>query len=221
MNQTIWYQAPQWWAIIVALLLGVIGIFQDWIRSWFKKPKLKISISLSPPDCHKVSMTNSSTGQFICDCYYFRFKVENEGNYYAEDVEVMATELHKKEPNGQYKKVEGFLPLNLVWAHYGYITIPKIQPNLFKHCDFGHILKSNFANLNYYNINSTSNIVFQLDTAVAPNTGSHILLPGDYNIKIIIAANNVKPHPTIYNLVISDMWTDNERDMLEKYISIK
>jgi hypothetical protein len=166
-------------------------------------------------------LTNSSTGQFICDCYYFRFKVKNEGNYHAEDVEVMATELHKKEPNGQYKEVEGFLPLNLVWAHYGYITIPKIQPNLFKHCDFGHILKSNFANLNYYNICTTANIVFQLDTAVAPNTGSHILLPGDYNIKIIIAANNVEPRSTIYNLVISDIWTDNERDMLEKYISIK
>jgi hypothetical protein len=62
--------------------------------------------------------------------------------------------------------------------------------------------------------------VFQFDVAVIPNTGSHILLPGDYKIKIIFAANNLKPQRKIYNLIIKDIWTDDEKEMLTKNISI-
>ncbi|MDP2947120.1 MAG: hypothetical protein Q8N88_03315 [Nanoarchaeota archaeon] len=206
--------------VFVALLLGVIGIFQGRIRSWFKKPKLNVSIKLEPPDCHKIAMRNPQTGAYVCDSYYFRFRVENTGNYQMEDVEAIPVELYKK-INGKFEKVNNFLPLNLVWAHYHNITMPKIQPLMFKHLDFGHITKSNFANLSYFGISESARIVFQLDLAVIPNTGSHILIPGDYKIKILFAANNLKPIAKIYNIEIKDNWTDDEKEMLNNNISIK
>lgn len=206
--------------VSVALLLGIVGVFQDWIRSWFKKPNLKVSIKLEPPDCHKIAMTNPQTGQYTCHSYYFRFRIENTGNYQMEGAEAMVTELYKKS-NSKYKKVQNFLPLNLVWAHYHNVTMPRIQPQLFKHLDFGHIIQANFANLSYFGIQGNPKIVFLLDLAVIPNTGSHILLPGDYKIKVVFAADNFKPQEKIYDLVIKDKWNDNEEEMLTQDISIK
>jgi len=64
-------------------------------------------------------------------------------------------------------------------------------------------------------------VVFQFDLAVTPNHGSHILLPGDYNITIKFAANNLSPIIKKYNFVIADKWHDDERVMLQNNISIK
>lgn len=205
--------------VLVALLLGLVGIFQDWIRAWFRKPRLNISIKLAPPDCHKTAFYQAGIDRKICDTYYFRFRVENSGNYYAEDVEAMVTEVYKKEDGG-YVKVPNFLPLNLVWAHYGTVTAPKIQPKLFKHLDLGHILEFNAEYLQRFRINSTPNIFFEFDVASKPNTGSHILLPGDYQVKIIFAGNNFKAQEKVYNLVIRDAWDENEQIMLRNNILI-
>jgi hypothetical protein len=112
-------------AVVVALILGIIGIFQDWIRSWFRKPDLEVSLKLEPPDCHKIAMRDPKTGQHICDTYYFRFRVKNTGNYQMASVEAMVTDLYKKS-NDKYEKVRVFLPLNLVWSHYRNITMSKI-----------------------------------------------------------------------------------------------
>lgn len=218
------YKDPQWWAIAVALLLGVVGIFQDRIRSLFKKPKINVNIKLEPPDCHKIALRDNNTGQFICDTYYFRFKITNIGNYSLEDIEVLTAELYKKN-QGRYHKVNNFLPINLNWAHNHVVTMPKIQPKLFKHCDFGHILETN-TNLGrkivqYYGFNTNAKVMMQLDTFIEPNTGSHILLPGEYKIKVIFSANNLSPYEVWYELILKDKWDINENIMLRNNISIK
>lgn len=214
-----WYTDPQWLAIGIALLLGIAGVFQDWIRGCFKKPKLHISIKMGPPDCHKTSFYQKDVDRKICDTYYFRFRVENDGNYYAENVEAMVSEVYIKRDDG-YVKLDSFLPLNLLWSHYGQLNVPKIQPKLFKHLDFGHILESKYAYLERSEINK-ANIFFAFDVAVKPNTGSHVLLPGDYKIKIIFAGNNLKPQEKTYHLILGDRWDDNEQEMLQENISIE
>jgi len=206
--------------VLVALLLGVIGIFQDRIRSLFRRPKLDIYIKSEPPDCHKTSFRDSNTGRYICDTYYLRFRVENNGNHYAEDAEAMVVGVYKR-INDNYEEMKDFLPLNVVWSHYRKITMSKIQPKLFKHLDFGYILKADFVDLEKFGIDRSSNITFQFDVAVIPNTGSHILLPGDYKIKVVFAANNLKPIEKTYHLVIKDAWTDDEETMLRDNILIE
>ena len=101
------------------------------------------------------------------------------------------------------------------------MTIPKIQPKLFKHLDFGYILKSNAEYLARFGIQNNTNIFFELDVAVRPNTGSHILLPGDYKIKIVFAGNNLEPIEKFYRLEIEDAWSDNEKEMLTKNVSVE
>ena len=219
------YCYPEWVAIFVAffsiLFLGFIAIFQDWIRSCFRKPKLKISIKLEPPDSHKIAFRKRETGEFVCDSYYFRFNIENEGNCHMEDVDVIATEKWQKNEDGKYEKDHNFLPLNLVWSHIRKQTMPRIYRQLFKYCDFGHIIESKYANLERFGIPQSSKIIFRLDVAIEPNTGSHIIKPGDYKIKIKIAANNLKPKTKIYNLIFKDEWLDDEREMFAGNISIK
>lgn len=219
-----WYIDPQWWAIATALLLGVFGIFQDRIRGLFQKPKLEAGIRLSPPDCHKIALKNTINGQFICDCYYFRFNVKNSGNTQMDEVEVMANELYRKGTTGRYSKIANFLPINLKWAHNGVVTMPKIQPKLFKHCDFGHIIETSSIlgkqYLNAYGLNTNAKVVMILDTFIEPNTGSHLLLPGEYKINIIFAANNIDPISNWYKIKIVDAWDGIEQNMLSNNVFI-
>lgn len=93
--------------VIVALALGIVGIFQDWIRSKLWKPKLRVSVKVVPPDCHKTSFYRTDIDRKVSDTYYFRFRVENLGNDFAEDVEGMVVEVYKKE-NDVYTKVDSF-----------------------------------------------------------------------------------------------------------------
>jgi hypothetical protein len=215
--------SPEWIGIVVALLLGLAGIFQDWIRSIFRKPKLDVSMRLAPPDSHKTSMRDIKTGIKISDTYYLRFKVANQGNYRAEDTEAVIVSVKKKNELGEFIEDENFLPLNLKWSHYGYSTAPKIQPHLFKYLDFGHVQKSSDYNgefLPYFGIKSTATVFIELEVDTRPNTGSHILLPGEYIITIVFAGNNVSPKEIAYRLFFKDEWSDNEEIMLSEIIKI-
>lgn len=209
------------WEAIVALLLGLAGIFgvHEIIKNWRLKPDIKVSIKLEPPDSLKIAMTNTATGQFLYDTYYFRFKVENTGNLKMEDVEVLALELHKKGNNGRFSKVRNFLPMNLVWANVHEVTMPKIQPGLFKHCDFGHIVQN--VNSSPFGLAGRSSVIFILETQVTPNTGFNYLLPGEYKIRLAFAANNLKPEYYWYQFKVEDRWDNNEQRMLSQNISIK
>lgn len=217
--QTFWSAA----AVVVALFLGLAGIFsiQDFIKRKFKKPIMKVRMNAEPPDSLRIALNDTLTGQFVNFTYYFRFRVENTGNYQMQEVEVMAVELERKARNNRFVKVNSFLPMNMKWSDVGQLTVPKIQPGLFKYCDFGHIVESAHINLQQFGITATPQVVFILDTQVTPNTGSNILVPGEYNIKFIFAANNVKLLPIWFRLRFVDQWTTNEQQMLNNNIFVE
>ena len=213
------------WEAMVALILGLAGIFglHEAVKKWLFKPDIKVSIRLEPPDCLKIAMNNTRTGQFLYDTYYLRFKIENTGNQKMEDVELVALELHKKGANNRFSKVRSFMPMNLVWANVHEVTMPKIQPGLFKHCDFGHIIQNpnRYVSLNAFGLSGRSNVIFILETQATPNTGSNYLLPGKYKIKFAFAANNLKPRYYWYKFEIKDRWDSNEQRMLSRNVAIE
>jgi hypothetical protein len=223
-----WLGNPQWLAIFVSLLLGLVGIFQDWIRQQIWKPKLKVEFGLKSPCSQKIAARDVSTGSILYNVYQFRLRIKNEGNYQLQDVEAMATELTKRGPSGKFEEVNGFIPLNLVWSHPKRreitegreITKPKIQPKMFKLLDFGHIVQKKYADIEASRINEVSEILLELDVEVKPNTGSYLIPPGEHRIKLIFGANNINPVIKVYSLIIEDKWTEDE-EMLENYISIK
>lgn len=210
----------------IALIVGIIGIFQDRIRVLFTKPKLLVSSRLESPDCCKMPLTSPIDGKFICYGFYFRLKIENIGNYRMEDVEVMITELLKfnKEIN-DYEKVKSFLPQNLVWSHtqqqltlpQSRITMPKIQPGLFKYLDLGYIRPTNEELKKIFN----SNNIFIFDVMVHPNNLSEAIYPGKYKLKLFFTANNMRVYKKDYLLEFKDELADTEEKMFKKIVKLE
>ena len=102
--------------ILVALLLGVIGIFQEKIRTWILKPKLKVVIenyNISDRDPNSIPR------------YNFVVRIKNSGKSTLEDAEVLISDIWQMKGNGEEKI--NFMPFNLTWKGHGGTTIPKIQ----------------------------------------------------------------------------------------------
>ena len=68
-------------AVFVALAIGLLG---DKLKEIFFKPKLKVSFEMQPPYSHPVPFTNDE-GKFVCDSYYFRIKIINDGTKSNDD----------------------------------------------------------------------------------------------------------------------------------------
>jgi len=121
------------------LILAVVAIFGGSIGRWIRRPKLNINLKPHPPDCQKIPIRNTTTGQDLAECYYFRIWVENKGRTSAKNVEVFAKELKKKNES-KFEKVSLFCPMNLTWSHFGEMLFPAIHPGMGKHCDVFHIV---------------------------------------------------------------------------------
>jgi hypothetical protein len=133
-----------WATAFATLFLAIVAIFQDKIRTWIKRPNLNAEIICAPPDCHyiKYNSVNIQTNQpMIIDSYFFRMRIINNGNSKANNVEVYAYKLEKKQIDNNYKEITWFLPLNLTWTHFGIPFIPAISPKMEKHCDLFLSLK--------------------------------------------------------------------------------
>lgn len=205
-------------SVLVAFLIGLAGVFKldEKIKKKLDKPILGVSIKPEPPYSLKIPMQNRQTGA-TWQVYYYRFKVENTGNVPMENVEVFAQELYQKDDTGQYVKINNFLPMNLVWEQNHEVTRPKIQPDLFKHCDFGHITAMTQP-LPYRT--TTASVFFVLSTEVQSFNASNILVPGEYRIKVTFAATNIRPVTKWYELIFKDFWSDDEPTMLGTALTI-
>jgi hypothetical protein len=218
----------QWVGHLVALLIGLAGIFslpEIIKRKFYEKADISFSIKMQSPDCLKIPMTGN--GIHLYDTYYLRFSVENTGNIKLENVELAILKLYKKGSNGRYSVVNQFLPMNLKWSNYGNsIIMPSISSLFPKHCDFGHIIENPNPEqgqnqiLQYLGLYGKSKTVLILDTQVTPNTGSNYLLPGEYKMKIVVTASNAKSKTYWFKVTLIDSWTTNEQQMLQNNIDI-
>jgi hypothetical protein len=208
--------------IILAIVLGIAGTFQDSIKSCIYRPELKVSFISQPPDAHKVALRDDKAS-FLHHRFYFRLKVENIGNCEMEDVEIVVVECSKENALGKYEKIFDFLPLNLSWSHYARRENPYamrlIPAGFFRHCSFGYITKSQDAKLELYEkceIGKNYKVVFNLDTVIKPYSGEHILSPGDYKIKIVITGKNLKSEEKTVRLYVEDEWNDDPKIIFSK-----
>jgi hypothetical protein len=223
-------------AVIAAL---AIALFQDKFRAWIMRPKLDVSIDLSPPDCHKtklglsrpVGIPRTDRGlrpaEYI-DVYYLRLRVTNSGNEKAESVEVFAAQLLKQQADGTFKEVDWFLPMNLIWSHFKppEIFLPAISPDTYKQCDLAHILEPkgrqtvSGEHKTWPNIHPDKTIL-SLDTVVKPFTDSHLLPFGTYHLTIIVAASNATAVEKKLEITLTGDWYDDEQEMLGQGIGIR
>ena len=87
--------------------------------------------------------------------------------------------------------------MNLKWADLGGIYSPIIAPNMGKHCDSGHLtdptrrdsLHEDAPRLALTNLQTSP----AFDLMAVPNKKGHIIGPGEYQLDILVAAENARP----------------------------
>jgi len=214
---------------VVMAVVAVIAIFQDKIRAWLMRPELNASIDVAPPDCHKTVLKSfDRQGQVIdaADCYYFRLRVENSGNQRAEMVEVFAAELSKRQADGSFKRMDSFLPMNLVWSHIRRAFLDAISPEMEKLCDLGHIVEP--AKRSRFGMEDNPQLgvpagqtIFSFDVETKSFTMSHLIPPGTYRLVLLVAAANAKPVRKTLEIVLTGDWYDEQPRMLGEGVGIR
>ncbi len=214
-------------AAIATIIIALVAIFQDRIRLFINRPKLRAELSLNPPDCHKIPLAMRkpalSDEDFI-DTYYFRIRIHNDGNTPAENVEVFAASLIKVNDLGERELVDSFLPMNLTWSHIGGMYFKSILPEMYKHCDLGFIMhpdgNSNLPTEIRQTIATGNNTVFIFEQIVKPNNLGHIIGSGRYYLDLIIAAQNAKPRKITVNMYHLGHWFDDYYQMFTNGITM-
>lgn len=216
-------------AILASITALFIAIFQDRMRAWVMKPVLDITIDLKPPDCLKIpSSVINNTGVYIdsIDTYYFRLKVINTGNKKAEKVEVFASKLMEEQSNNQWKEVNSFLPMNLVWANDHTVFYEMISPKMHRHCDLAHVMDPkkrvllSHENKTWLDVQKEKTIL-SFDTHAKPNTLCYLYPPGNYRLVVIAGAANAKPIRRTVEIKLDGMWYETEDKMFGTGISIR
>ncbi len=235
-NLNFWAVLGTFFAAITALIIAVWG---DSLRSIFFKPKLELKYIHEWPDALKIPFSEKYSAipkkklddNSFSQSYFFRFRIKNEGNRPANNVEVIIKNIDQKTKDGIFQPYKKFIPLNLGWSfENGKKNIDRLNPGIEKHCDLGVILhpqhkqivellddRSNF----HIPFTYEHNMLFIISFVVKPNiTQSYILVPGIYRLEIVYLASNSKMKSTILELNFDENWFDSYREMLSENVKI-
>jgi hypothetical protein len=200
------------------VVLAAVAIWQDTVRGWFYHATLQASIATRPPDCIAVPLTIPD-GSVLANGFYFRLWVQNIGNATARNVEVYATELLRRHADASWRRISEFPPMNLKWANVHLLYFPMIVKGMGKHCDVGHIVdparrgdpRIREENPRLGLNQQQPSLAF--DLIAAPNHKGHIIGPGEYQLKIIIAAENARSIRKTLSISLHGVWDEDEEMM--------
>jgi hypothetical protein len=221
----------QWAAATATFLAVLVALFKDEFLRWRRKPKLRLSVSLAPPDCHKTTVTyvvqKVAPTYNTVDCYYLRLWVDNVGKTRAERVQVFVAKLSRRSADGSFKNVDQFLPMNLRWSHAGSKTpeifAEGISPEMGRHCDLGHLVDPSFRKDVGDDLPTVpdTDTVLALELEIQPNTRSHLVAPGVYHLTLRVAAANCPPSTYVLELTLTGKWFDDETRMFTDGLGLK
>lgn len=219
-----WGTVADWLVAAGTLVVATVAVFQETIRGWFYRPAFQVSVRTEPPDCVAVSFT-AQDGTRVANSVYLRLWVENVGNATAKNAEVYAKELRRQRADGTWELVGAFPPMNLRWANVGSIYFPSIASEMGKHCDLGHVVDPQQRHLLHEDnpslalTNQQASLAF--DLMVAPNHRGHIIGPGEYQLDILVAAENAHPIKRTVAISLRGTWDTDEARMLRDGIGIR
>ena len=218
-----------WLVAFGTIVLAIVAIFQDRIRSWFWSPKLDCTISLHPPDCHR---TISRLGDKQFFSYYYLLEIWNRGNVSARNVEVLIVDVQRKEGNS-FKIIDSFLPDNLKWSTLfdisGERLIPKryceyISPDSFKHCNLGHIHDPGYRKADGDDADLSvgeKETIFCFDVHFMSTKRYYLVGPGVYKVKIKVGCENARTITRNYKITVTGKWFEDETRMLNEGVTIE
>ena len=200
---------------VVTFLALVVALFQERIRKYWNRAVLDMEINLIPPDCHQISLSNQQ-GEIVGQTIYIRIKVLHRNGSAGENVEIMPIHFWRVGENNKLSELKYFLPISLIWSHFQPRTNTiRVPVSLFRHCDFGHFLKSE----------NGDKAILLLDTMVQPNPVvdgeiPNVIKPGKYQFELLLSGDNVKALRKKWELEF-EKWSDDESKMLNSNITIK
>lgn len=200
---------------VVTFLALLVALFQERIRKYWNRAILDMKINLIPPDSHKIALSNQN-GEIVGQTIYIRIKVIHKKGSAGENVEIMPTNFWRVDEENNLSVLKYFLPISLVWSHFQPRTnIIRVPVSLFRHCDFGHFLKTEKGN----------KAILLLDTMVQPNPVAddeipNMIKPGKYQFELLLSGDNVKALRKKWEIEF-DNWNDDESTMLNNNIKIK
>ena len=224
---------PEWIGAIGTILLAILAVFQDKIRSWLTRPRLRLQGKAVQPFCHKTTWTHPfpsgdprhlpNTKLEYLPCYYFRVAISNSGNSAASNVEVYASSLRRKRADQEFEPVSRFTPMNLMWAHNHTVYLPLLSPKMAKFCDLGHIIAPAERKKVGHDLPGLSpdKCLLALDLQSEPNMKGHLVEPGTYRLTLLVVAENSRPHEYEVEVVISGDWYDSEEEMFRHGFGIR
>jgi hypothetical protein len=222
----------EWAAAYATFLAVLVALFKDEVLRWWRRPRLRVSISLAPPDCHKTTLAYPTPPAGViktADCYYLRLWVENIGSARAEWAQVYAAKLLRRNADGLFREVPAFLPMNLRWAHGQRaaggpeVYAQSIAPGMGKHCDLGRVVDPAARKAvgdDLPNI-AVSETILSLDLEVQPNTLAHLVPPGTYRLELKAAAANCRPKATTVEITITGKWIADEARMFSEGLGVR
>lgn len=198
--------AINWTALsaIGIFLAAIVALFRELlVRLWWRPVLTATILPWGNPHSHLTAhYTTDAAGQAHQGAvYYFRLWVENKGNVRAEQVQVFVAKLLRKNAASQFHEVESFLPMSLRWSHSGSATskiFTSLNPKMSTHCDIGFIEDPPFRAKTGNTLPDAKprKTLLSLQLEVQPATKSHLLIPGDYRLELLIGAAMIFPCDT-------------------------
>jgi hypothetical protein len=215
------------WAVAVGtLVIAAVAVFQEPIRGRFYRPKFQMSIKTGQPDC--VMLPYEAPDGTIVTAVYLRLWVKNVGCATAKNAEVYARELRRQRADGEWEPVQTFPPMNLKWAYLPTIYFPSIAPGMGKHCDIAHIIEPMRRYLIPYEDAPNLGLTDQqtslaFDLMAAPSDKGHIVRFGEYQLDILVAAENARPitRTLAISLPVPGSWYADVETMLRDGVGVK
>ncbi|MBP9772471.1 MAG: hypothetical protein KBD26_01430 [Candidatus Pacebacteria bacterium] len=198
----------------ITLLAVLVALFQEKIKNYFSRAKVKFEINLIPPDCHQITLSDLNSGKHISNCIYIRICVIHLKGATAKNVEVIISNFWEIDNYGTRKISKKFIPMNLIWSHFRTQLI-QIPNGIFRYCDLGYIAPM-----------AAKNTYLKLDTITQPGMVSggefpNIFKAGKYEFELVLTGDNVQPKTQCWSLDFDGVWVENENEMLAKHIIIK
>ena len=212
---------------IITVVLSVLTVFQDKIRTWLLKPKISVSIQGHTKTPTRVqSSLSSDKEQNLITAYSFRILVHNLGNQRAEEVEVYASSLLQKLANGTYSEIKSFPGGNLKWVASNEPFTKAISPGMQRQCRVFKIANPAERSKGFYMDNPELAIpadktILAFELTSLPFARTHLIGPGTYRLVLHIAAANINPKKVTIEISHTGQWLDDEAKMFSQGVGMQ
>jgi hypothetical protein len=238
---------PASWVAVglgIFLVLVLLWLFYGKkLLAWLRRPKLEVKMDMSPPDCVRktLAMFDEVSQEFIgeADSYCVRFRVLNRGRIPATNIEVYCLRIMKDYGGGEYERLEGCTPINLLWESdlaEDRVYYPSLYKGQGGTCRLGHVIRPRDkywrpgTGPEYLGVEPGAT-VFTMDSTLSgtkrPDSLTYLVPPevnlpeGSYVLDLMVSADNARPEPVRIEVDLDGRWYSDAESMWGRGLSVK